>query len=178
MFSIRLQRLPRPSEQRLALCQKLAPYGPVRGAGVIERSEASAIGDERQFGRDVEEQIDDFEIGRRGPAGIVKGDATSVVPEEDRDLGFLQQELDNRGARPSAGDVQQRIAELVAAVQGGARSVKFPKRFEVVLPNSRGDLHGVGIDHLFGGFDEFVLRLRHNMVRARSACLEHFENKY
>ena len=76
--------------------------------------------------------------------------AAAVVADADGHPGLVQEEGDDGQRSPSAGDVDERLAEAVAALQGLAGAVQRPEAVEVVRPGRSARLVIVGGD-LFGG---------------------------
>ena len=78
---------------------------------------SSLITQHEKVGLALNEHPDHVKVGMAGPTGVVEGRATAVIPHADGYTDFVQQEGNDRERPTPTGNVNERLAETVAALE-------------------------------------------------------------
>ena len=105
------------SQQGPVFVEKTAPVSPLFSPYICQRRMSSLITQHEKVGLTLNEHPDHLKVGMAGPTGIVEGCATAVIPHADGHTGFVQQEGNDRERPTSADNVNERLAETVAALE-------------------------------------------------------------
>lgn len=78
---------------------------------------SSFIAEHEKVGLTLNEHSDHLKVGVASPTGVVEGCATAVIPHADGHTGFVQQEGYDWERPTPTGNVNERLAETVAALE-------------------------------------------------------------
>ena len=106
--------------------KEFSPSSPVLPPRVLKRLVTPHVLDESKSWLDVQYELDDVHLRMRPPNSVVERCPSVVVAYPRADTSLVKEELDDLRGRPPARNVEQALAEAVAAPEAAAGLVYAP----------------------------------------------------